>query len=96
MIYSGSSSFLTSWRTLLLLTEIPGEQVFLCYYVAVTRSWNDGNSARKPVIQSQGIQIKIQEFKPNPNAEPFEMHYALKASDFILPDGSLKCSAVPT
>lgn len=80
---------------LLFSTEIPEEQVFLCYYVAFTRKWNDRNSARKPVIQSQGIQIKIQEFKPNPNAEPSEMHYALKASDFTLPDWTLKCSAVP-
>lgn len=64
--------------------------------MALPRSWDDGNSSTKLVIQSQEIQIRIQEFKPNPNAEPFETHSALKESDFILPDGFLKCSAVPT
>lgn len=83
-------------QTLLVPAEISGESLLLCYYVALTRGRNVGNLAGMLVIQCQGIQIRIQEFKPNPNSEPFEMHCTLKVSDFILPDGSLKCSAAHT
>lgn len=65
--------------------------------MSLTRRRNDGNFARKPVTQLQGIQIRIPEFKLNPNSELLEIRYTLKVRDiFFLPRGSLKCCAIHT